>query len=129
MGTLTDVLRALLYHMNLPENEVDGAAAKIKERKMGLLFENAKLDILEERKKVEIERQKAEEARQEAAAARQATAAAQLNQAISVHILRMVRQGASDEEIAKSVMLHFSLDEKQAAEKLAFAFGDSAAEE
>lgn len=136
LGTLTDILRALLYHMNLPENEVEGAVAKIKERKMGLLFENAKLDIQEERRKVEAERQKAEEARQETAAAqqqaaeaRQETAAAQLNQAISVHILRMVRQGASDEEIAKSVMRHFSLDEKQTAEKLAYVFGDSAAKE
>ena len=138
--TLTDILKALLYHMNLPENEVEGAVAKIKERKMGLLFENAKLDIQEERRKVEAERQKAEEARQETAAARQqaaaarqeaqqAIAAAQLNQAISVHILRMVRQGASDEEIAKSVMRHFSLDEKQAAEKLAYVFGDSVAKE
>lgn len=129
LGTLTDILRALLYHMNLPENEVEGAVAKIKERKMGLLFENAKLDIQEERRKVEAERQKAEEARQEAAAAQQEAAAAQLNQAITVHILRMVRQGASDEEIAKSVMRHFSLDEKQTAEKLAYVFGDSVAKE
>ena len=157
LGTLADVLRALLYHMNLPENEVEGAVAKIKERKMGLLFENAKLDIQEERRKVETERQKAEEARQEAAAAQQEMAEAQqkaaeaqqemaeaqqkaaeaqqkateaqLEQAISVHILRMVRQGASDEEIAKSVMRHFSLDEKQAAEKLAYVFGDSMAKE
>lgn len=131
--TLTDILRALLYHMNLPENEVEGAVAKIKERKMGLLFENAKLDIQEERRKVEAERQKVEEARRETAAARQeaqqAIAEAQLNQAITMHILRMVRQGASDEEIAKSVMRHFSLDEKQAAEKLAYVFGDSVAKE
>ncbi len=119
LGTLTDVLRALLYHMHLPENEVEGAVAKIKERKMGLLFENAKLDIQEERRKVEIERQKAEEFRQNA----------QRDQAIIIHILRMVRQGASDEEIAKSIMGHFSLDEKQAAEKLALAFGDSETKE
>ena len=147
LGTLADVLRALLYHMNVSENEVEGAVAKIKERKMGLLFENAKLDIQEERRKVEIERQKAERAReearaeiaaaqremivaqQEAAVAQREMEVAQQDQVIAIHILRMVRQGASDDEIAKSVMQHFSLDEKQAAEKLALAFGDSAAKE
>lgn len=133
LGTLADVLRALLYHMNVSENEVEGAVAKIKERKMGLLFENAKLDIQEERRKVEIERQKAERAREEAraeiAAAQRELEVAQQDQEIAIHILRMVRQGASDDEIAKSVMQHFSLDEKQAAEKLALAFGDSAAKE
>ena len=136
LGTLADVLRALLYHMNLPEKEVEGAVAKIKERRMGLLFENAKLDIQEERRKVEIERQRAEEARQETAAAqretaaaRQETAAAQQEQAIIIHILRMLRQGASDEEIAHSVMQHFSLDEKQTMEKLALAFGETTAKE
>ncbi len=110
---------------------------------MGLLFENAKLDIQEERRKVEIERQKAEEARQEAAAAQQEaaaaqqeaaaaqreTAAAQQEQAIFIHILRMLRQGASDEEIAQSVMQHFSLDEKQTMEKLALAFGETTSKE
>lgn len=129
LGTLADVLRALLYHMNLPENEVESAVAKIKERKMGLLFENAKLDILEERRKVEIERQKAEAAQKEAAEARQKVTEVRREQVISLHILRMLRQGASDEEIARSIMRHFSLDEKQAAEKLALAFGDSDAKE
>lgn len=140
LGTMANVLRALLYHMNLPEDEVEDAVAKIKERKMGLLFENAKLDIQEERRKVEVERRKAEEARQEKAAcqreaatvrqeAQQKVAEIQWERAISLHILRMLRQGASDEEIAQSIMCHFSMNEKQAAEKLAEAFGDIAAEE
>ena len=53
----------------------------------------------------------------------------EMEQAITMHILRMVRQSASDVEIAKSIMQQFSQDERQAAEKLALAFGDSAAEE
>ncbi|MDE6675338.1 MAG: hypothetical protein K2K19_11110, partial [Acetatifactor sp.] len=73
--------------------------------------------------------QEAAAAQKEMAEAQQKATEAQLEQAISVHILRMVRQGASDEEIAKSVMRHFSLDEKQTAEKLAYVFGDSAAKE
>ena len=180
LETLANVLRALLYHMNLSENEVEGAVAKIKERKMGLLFENAKLDILEERRKVEIERQKlaqvqqeaarvqqeaekaqqeaekaqqeaekaqqeaekaqqeAEKAQQEAAQSQQRAAdlqkelqtaqqdreAAQLDQAIVCHILRMLRQGNSDEEITQSIMQRFSLKREQAAEKLNLAFGE-----
>lgn len=166
LETLANVLRALLYHMNLSENEVEGAVAKIKERKMGLLFENAKLDILEERRKVEIERQKlaqvqqevaraqqeaeraqqeAEKAQQEAEKAQQETVqsqqraadlqkelqtaqqdreAAQLDQAIVCHILRMLRQGNSDEEITQSIMQRFSLKREQAAEKLNLAFGE-----
>lgn len=110
LGILSDVLRALLYHMNLPENEVEGAVAKIKERKMGLLFENAKLDIQEERRKVAVERQKAEEA--------------QLNQAIATHMLRMMRQGSSDEDIRKSVMQHFAMDARQVSEKMAMLLGE-----
>ena len=159
LETLANVLRALLYHMNLSENEVEGAVAKIKERKMGLLFENAKLDILEERRKVEIERQKlaqvqqevarvqqeaekaqqeTEKAQQEAAQSQQRAAdsqkelqtaqqdreAAQLDQAIVCHILRMLRQGNSDEEITQSIMQRFSLKREQAAEKLNLAFGE-----
>lgn len=145
LGTLTDVLRALLYHMNLPEDEVEGAVAKIKERKMGLLFENAKLDIREERRKAEEAVRKAEEtvrkveqkaeetvreAEQKAEeAAREAEQKAQRDQAILIHILRMVRQGASDREIAESLMQQFSLDKKQAEEKLSLAFGDPETEE
>lgn len=117
LGILSDVLRALLYHMNLPENEVEGAVAKIKERKMGLLFENAKLDIQEERRKVAVERQKAEEFRNEAEEAR-------LNQAIATHMLRMMRQGSSDEDIRKSVMQHFAMDARQVSEKMAMLLGE-----
>ena len=126
---------------------------------MGLLFENAKLDILEERRKVEIERQKlaqvqqevarvqqeaekaqqeTEKAQQEAAQSQQRAAdlqkelqtaqqdreAAQLDQAIVCHILRMLRQGNSDEEITQSIMQRFSLKREQAAEKLNLAFGE-----
>lgn len=138
LGILSDVLRALLYHMNLPENEVEGAVAKIKERKMGLLFENAKLDIQEERRKVAVERQKAEEARNEAEEFRNEAEEArnkaeefrnkveeaQLNQAIATHMLRMMRQGSSDEDIQKSVMQHFAMDARQVSEKMAMLLGE-----
>lgn len=60
---LAKVLRALLYSMNLPQNEVENAVAKIKERKMGRLFANVTMDI-------QAERRNAAEARKELEAAR-----------------------------------------------------------
>lgn len=48
---LAKVLRTLLYSMNMPEGETEDAVAKIKERKMGRLFENVTMDIQAERRK------------------------------------------------------------------------------
>lgn len=48
---LARVLRTLLYSMNMPEDETEDAVAKIKERKMGRLFENVTMDIQAERRK------------------------------------------------------------------------------
>ena len=57
---LAKVLRTLLYSMNLPEDKTEDAVAKIKERKMGRLFENITIDF-------QAEKRKAEEARKELA--------------------------------------------------------------
>lgn len=69
---LAKVLRTLLYSMNLPEDEVEDAVAKVKECKMARLFENVTMDIQKERRlkqeafKALEEAQKAlEEAREE----------------------------------------------------------------
>ncbi|MDE6517624.1 MAG: hypothetical protein K2L18_07235 [Acetatifactor sp.] len=92
-------------------------------------MEFARQNAAEAQQEAAEARQKAVAAQHETAAAQQEAEAARLEQAITIHILRMVRQGATDVEIAKSIMQQFSLDERQAAEKLALAFGDSAAEE
>ncbi|MCM1119446.1 MAG: Rpn family recombination-promoting nuclease/putative transposase [bacterium] len=60
LGKIADVLRALLYRMELPENTVEDTVAKIKERKMGILFENIKMNIPEEKRKAEVARQEKE---------------------------------------------------------------------
>lgn len=133
---LARILRALLYNMNLPENEVEGAVAKIKERKMGKLFENVKMDI-------QAERRNAAEAREELAAIQEKMAAAtqeldsfkqeldtskqeldtsRQEQAVYRHISRMARRLCSDEEIVESLIRHFSLTREQAQEKLALTF-------
>lgn len=51
LDILARVLRTLLYSMNLPENETEDVVARIKERKMGRLFENVTMDIQAERRK------------------------------------------------------------------------------
>ena len=54
---MAKVLRALLYGMNLPEDDVEGMVAKIKERKMGRLFENVTFDFQAERRNMEKARE------------------------------------------------------------------------
>ena len=63
LDILSRVFRVLLYSMNLPENNAEDAVAKIRERKMGKLFENVTMDI-------QTERRSAAEARAELNAAR-----------------------------------------------------------
>lgn len=65
MGKL---LRALLYSMNLEEEETENAVSKIKERKMGRLFENVTFDFQEEKRKAreEARREGLKEGREEA---------------------------------------------------------------
>lgn len=83
---------------------------------MGMLFENIQINFEEEKRKTAEVRAKLE-------AELQATLeAAQQEQNIYKHILRMVRQGASDEEITQSLARRFSLSQQQAEEKLALAF-------
>ena len=62
---LADVFRSLLYNMNLPEDEVEDAVAKIKERKMGRLFENVTMDIQAERRQTQEAREEARKAQEE----------------------------------------------------------------
>ena len=63
---LADVFRSLLYNMNLPEDEVEDAVAKIKERKMGRLFENVTMDIQAERRHTQEAREEARKAEEKA---------------------------------------------------------------
>lgn len=105
----------ILRHVQ-PEDTVEETVTKIKERKMGMLFENIQINFEEEKRKTAEVRAKLE-------AELQATLeAAQQEQNIYKHILRMVRQGASDEEITLSLARQFSLSQQQAEEKLALAF-------
>ena len=75
---------------------------------MGMLFENIKINIPEEKRKAEAALQERD------------TALKDLE--ICMHTLNMTRQGKSDEEILRSLMQKFALDEEVAKEKLTSTF-------
>lgn len=52
LDIMEKLLRALLYSMNLEENETENAVSKIRERKMARLFENVTFDFQEEKRKM-----------------------------------------------------------------------------
>ena len=108
LDILSKVFRALLYNIHLPEDEVEDAVARIKERKMGRLFENVTMDI-------QAERRNTAEARAERDLARQ-------ERDIYKHILRMTTQRCPDEEIVASLTQCFNLNQEQAVQKLKQAF-------
>lgn len=126
LETLAKVLRALLYRMEQPEETVEHTVSKIKERKMGMLFEHLEINFAEEqrktekaRKRADVAEKKADAAEKKADAAERKATAAQIEKEIYKHITHMTRQGHSDEEILKSLMQQFSLSPEQAREKLA----------
>ena len=121
---LSRVFRALLYSMNLPENDVEDAVARIKERKMGRLFENVTMDIQAERRSAAEARAELNAARKELEAVWQERDTAQLERDIYKHILRMTSQHHSEAEILESIMQHFSLTQEQATDKLRQAYED-----
>lgn len=138
LDILSRVFRALLYSMNLPEDDVEDAVARIKERKMGRLFENVTMDIQAERrsaaearaelnaarKELEAVWQERDAAQQERDTAQQERNTAQLESNIYKHILRMTSQHYSEAEILESIMQHFSLTQEQAMEKFRQAYED-----
>ncbi len=62
LEVIAKLLRALLYKMNLPEEETETVVSRIKERKMARLFENVKMDIQAERRERAEEEKKRIEA-------------------------------------------------------------------
>lgn len=65
LDIIGDVFLAFLLKENLPIEEAEDLVGKVREKKMGMLFENmVKMDIQEERRKTEEQRLRAEEAEQ-----------------------------------------------------------------
>lgn len=104
---MAEILRALLYRIKLPENTVEDTVAKIKERKMGILFENVQMDFEEEKRKADEATRKADEVQRKADEQLQ----------IYGEIITLLKQGKTDEEIIAHFMQCFSWSEEQAREK------------
>lgn len=116
MGKL---LRALLYSMNLEEVETEKAVSKIKERKMGRLFENVTFDFQEEKRKAREEARKEglkegrEKGRQEA----------QRELSITRRIAKLSKQ-CTIPEIQEKLVEEFALSYEQAKEACRKVFED-----
>ena len=140
LGIIEKMMRALLYSMNLEEEKTENAVSKIKERKMGRLFEGVTFDFQAARKEFEEKAAKAEAdakvrieaAEAEAKAAEEkmeiakaeaeagieaAKAEADLEINIARHIAKMSMNGQSGDDIKKSLQQKFALSEMQAEEE------------
>lgn len=114
LDTMTKVLRALLYNMNLPEKETEDVVSRIKERKMARLFENVKMDIQAERR----ERAEAER-RLDDAEKRLEDTEKKLDDAVKTLkiyklISKMQKKNCGTSEIKAELMKSFLLSEEQA---------------
>ncbi|HBA51004.1 MAG TPA: hypothetical protein DCZ91_25040, partial [Lachnospiraceae bacterium] len=66
VDTIADVLRALLLKMKMPVAETEMLVCKVKEKKMGELFANVKMDIMAERQNTANAERRANEAERRA---------------------------------------------------------------
>lgn len=125
LDILSKVLRALLYSMNLPEDEVEDAVAKVKERKMGRLFENVTMDIQAERRNTAEARAELMATQQKLDTAQQKLDTTQQELDIYKHLLHLKSRHCSDDEIVVSLVQYFHLTHAQANEILKQAFNHS----
>ena len=140
LEVMARLARALFYNMDIPEDKTEEAVAKIKERKMGRLFEGITFDYQAEMRKmreateaaereIEAARQSAQQeieaarqsAQQEIEAAEQKKIEAQkieeiANQTVkfSNHIARMALAHHTASEIKNSLMEEFGLSKEEA---------------
>lgn len=75
LGIMEKMMRALFYSMNLEEEKMENAVSKIKERKMGRLFEGVTFDFQAARKELEEAAAEAKAEREEAEAEMEAAKA------------------------------------------------------
>ncbi len=111
---MAKLARALLYSMDIPEEQTEEAVAKIKERRMGRLFEGITFSYQDEINKMRAAREEMESAREEAQ--REAESARRESRMMS-HIYKMLIHHHSADEIKNSLIQEFGLSEKKAEEE------------
>lgn len=132
LDIISNILRAFLLRMNLPVDETEELVGKVKEKKMGYLFENMeKMDIQEERRKTAEERRKREEAERETGEAKKETEKARRETAeqrkrvelAEENAIRLFIEGyqelnASKEITLRKIMEKFKIEEAVAYDKI-----------
>lgn len=117
MGKL---LRALLYNMEQPEEKTEEAVSKIKERKIGMLFDSVTFSFKKAIEEAAAEaKAKAEVEKAEAVAKAEAEikAVAENMLRITKCIAKMLANGHSDTEIKVALQQAFGLTKEQAEEE------------
>ena len=132
---IAEVMKALCVHINASPEETEQCIKKVKERKMGYLFENAeKMDIQAERRKtaealqrLEEAEHKATEAEQKATEAERKTKEAKLQvaeaeqkteQTVKAMIEYAQELGANQNQLITRLIEKFNLDQQEAEESV-----------
>ena len=116
---------AFLLKENVPIEEAEDLAGKVREKKMGMLFENMeKMDIQEERRKTEEQRKRTEEQRKRAEAAEQKVkeTAKKLEDSIRIFVESCQEFGISQASIKDKLVREFDLDMDSADQAIADYF-------
>lgn len=131
LDIMENLLRALLYSMNLEEDETETAVSKIKERKMGRLFEDVTFDFQAEKRKAreEARREGLKEGRKEGReegreeGRKEGWEEAQKELAVTRRIAKLSKQ-YSDTEIMEEIMKEFILTKEEAEKAVRQVFED-----
>lgn len=122
LDIISDILRAFLLKMNLPLEEAEDLVGKVKEKKMGYLFENMeKMDIQEERRRTAQARKELEEAQRKVEKAQREAEEAQKEtqeNAIRLFVEGFQEAGLTREVTFQKLKEKFELTEAEASEKM-----------
>ena len=112
---IATVMKALCVHINASEEETEECIRKVRERKMGYLFENAeKMDIQAERRKTAEALQRLEEAEQKVTEAERKAK----EQTIEAMIEYAQELGAGEEQVIEKVIEKFNMTQQEAEERV-----------
>ncbi len=135
LNLISDILKAFLLKMNFSVEQTEELVGKVKEKKMGILFENVvPFDIEgakrkaeeqerraeEQRRRAEEERQRAEEERQRAEEEKQRAdkAEQQMEKGIMLYIETCQELGMPQKDIVKRMQEKYELSETDILQKL-----------
>ena len=121
LDIIGNVLLAFLLKENVPVEEAQDLVGKVREKKMGMLFENMeKMDIQEERRKTAEQCRRAEEAEQKAEEAEQKAeeATQKLEDSIRLFVETCRNDGIKQEDTIKRLAQIYQIDTDIAEKKL-----------